>query len=347
MTAMDTARRALTLATDHIHTLPVLVLMPHSACNCRCVMCDIWRANANRRELAREDLAPHVDSIRRLGVRWVTLSGGEALMHSNLWMLCTLLREAGVRRITVLSTGLLLARHAEAVVRHADEVIVSLDGSREIHDAIRNVPRAFDRLAEGVAALRERAPGFRVTARCVVQRRNFRDMPEIVRAAHALGLDGVSFLAADVSSTAFNRPEPWSEARVADVALTPEDLPEFAAVLAGLARDFAADLEGKYIAESPEKLGHILRYYAALCGQGELPAHRCNAPWVSAVVEADGAVRPCFFHPAYGHLGDAPLEQTLNSPAAVAFRRALDVSANPICRKCVCTLYLGPRAEVG
>lgn len=347
VTAADAARRLLAQATHRIAALPVLVLMPHSACNCRCVMCDIWRANANRRELTAEELAPQVDSIRRLGVRWVTLSGGEALMHGNLWTLCGLLREAGVRRITVLSTGLLLSRHAEAVVRHCDEVIVSLDGSRDIHDAIRNVPRAYDRLAEGVAALRAQAPGFRVTARCVVQRRNYRDMPGIVRAAHSLGLDGVSFLAADVSSSAFNRPEPWSAARAADVALAPADLPEFAAVLAGLARDFAADLAGGYIAEPAEKLGRIHQYYAALCGRGELPPHRCNAPWVSAVVEADGAVRPCFFHPAYGRLGDAPLAEVLNSPEAIAFRRGLNVRENPICRKCVCTLYLGPRAEAG
>src|SRR3712207_8082535 len=34
-----------------------------------------------------------------------------------------------------------------------DDVIVSLDGPREIHDQIRRIPRAFDRLAEGVAAL--------------------------------------------------------------------------------------------------------------------------------------------------------------------------------------------------
>jgi len=29
----------------------------------------------------------------------------------------------------------------------------------------------------------------------------------------------------------------------------------------------------------------------------------------------------------------------LNSPRAVAFRDALDVAANAICRRCVCSLY--------
>ena len=31
------------LAAHQIHALPVLIVFPHNQCNCRCVMCDIWR----------------------------------------------------------------------------------------------------------------------------------------------------------------------------------------------------------------------------------------------------------------------------------------------------------------
>ena len=78
---LDIAKRQLTLTTHRIHTLPVVVLMPHSRCNCRCVMCDIWQANRNGHELSRDDLAAHLDDFRALNVRWVVLSGGEALMR--------------------------------------------------------------------------------------------------------------------------------------------------------------------------------------------------------------------------------------------------------------------------
>ena len=57
-TPIDIAKRQLTLTTHRIHTLPVVVLMPHSRCNCRCVMCDIWKANRNGTELSHDDLAP-------------------------------------------------------------------------------------------------------------------------------------------------------------------------------------------------------------------------------------------------------------------------------------------------
>ncbi|HWQ13253.1 MAG TPA: radical SAM protein [Roseiflexaceae bacterium] len=336
---IEYAKRRMTLATHRIHALPILILMPHSRCNCRCVMCDIWKANASGQEIAAEELERHVADMRRLGVRWVVLSGGEALMHRNLWALCALLRDLPAR-ITLLSTGLLLARHAPEVVRWCDEVIVSLDGSPAVHDTIRNVPRAYARLAEGVAALRAARPDFRVTGRCVLQRRNYADLPNIVEAAHALGLDQISFLAADVSSEAFNRPGGWDGERVADVALSRAEAAAFAAAVEEVIAARPADFASGYIAESPAKLRRLPRYYAALNGDGPLPPVRCNAPWVSAVVEADGTVRPCFFHRAIGNIHERPLAEIINAPEAIAFRRGLDVAADPICTKCVCTLHL-------
>jgi Fe-coproporphyrin III synthase len=341
---METLRRQATRSTHRIHSLPQLVLMPHSRCNCRCVMCDIWQANSEKRELSREDLEQQMPALRNLHVQRVVLSGGEALMHQNLWLLCQLLRELNPDlQITLLSTGLLLKVFAADVVKWCDEVIVSLDGSRQFHDSVRRVPRAFDRLAEGIAAVREQRPGYPVGARCVLQRNNFRDLPNIVAAAHEIGLSRISFMAVDVSSTAFNRAEPWQEPRVAEVALDRAETAEFGAIVEDTIQRFAADFESRFISESPQKLRRLPRYYAALNGMGEFPATVCNAPWVSSVVEADGTVRPCFFHRPMGNIHEQPLDEILNSPDAVAFRRDLDTTTNPICKVCVCTLSLGRR----
>jgi len=342
VSTLETLRRQATRTTHRIHSLPMLVLMPHSRCNCRCVMCDIWQANANKQELSREDIEQQMGSLRSLHVQRVVLSGGEALMHQNLWTLCELLREIPIE-ITLLSTGLLLKVFAADVVKWCDEVIVSIDGSREVHNSIRRVPRAFERMAEGIAALRAQRPGYPVSARCVLQRHNFRDLPNIVQAAHEIGLDRVSFMSVDVSSTAFNRPEPWQEPRVAEVALDRAETAEFDGIVEDTIQRFAADFESKFISENPDKLRRLPRYYAALNGLGEFPTTVCNAPWVSSVVEADGTVRPCFFHAPFGNVHDNTLEDILNSPAAVEFRRTLDVNENPICKTCVCTLSMGRR----
>jgi len=342
VSAAEALRRQATFATHHIHTLPIVVLMAHSRCNCRCVMCDIWQANAVRRELSRDDLLPHVNDLRRLHVQRVVLSGGEALMHSNLWLLCEMLREFA-QSITLLSTGLLLATHADNVVRWCSEVIVSVDGSRDVHDSIRRIPNAFDRLAGGIAALRERALEYPVSARCVLQRSNFRDLPNIVAAAHEIGLDSISFMAVDVASSAFNRPIPWEEPRVQEVALSADETAEFAALVEETIGRYPEDFASGFIAENPEKLRRLPRYFAALNGLGDYPETVCNAPWVSTVIEADGDVRPCFFHAPLGNIHKAPLESILNAPESTAFRRNLDVKTDPTCRACVCTLQLGRR----
>lgn len=342
----EIGRRYLTLRTHHIRTLPILVLMPHSRCNCRCVMCDIWKANRNGTELTSEQLAPHLEDLRRLNVQWVTLSGGEALMHSNLWALCEQMKQLKIR-ISLLSTGLLLEKHAPAIVRWCDEVIVSLDGDRPTHDAIRNVPRAFDRLLQGVQALHRQDTRFPVSGRCVIQQRNFLRLPHIIEAAREIGLDHISFLGADVSSTAFNRPEGWDEERVAEVALSREETKQFAQVVEATIEHHAADFTSGFVVESPDKLRRLVQYYRALNGDAPFPAVRCNAPWVSTVIESDGTVRPCFFHEALGNIHDEPLAAILNSTEAISFRRGLDMDADPICRKCVCTLHLPSTESVG
>lgn len=343
---LDTVRRYLTLRTHTIHALPVAIVMPHGGCNCRCIMCDIWKGNASATRLGEADVRELLAGLKRLGTRWVVMSGGEALMHPALFSFCDLLRAEGMK-ITILSTGLLLKRRAQELVERTDEVIVSVDGSEAVHDAIRRVPNAYARLREGVQALKALKPGFRVTGRCVIQQANFADWPRIVDAAHEMGLDQISFLAADVSTDAFNRPELWDQPRQEEVKLEREQLPRMLQVLEALFRSHAADFASGYIAESPAKLRRIYEYYAAFYGLAEFPAVRCNAPWVSTVVEADGSVRPCFFHAPLGNIKEAPLADILNSPAAIAFRQGLDVASDPICRKCVCSLNLHPTAAVG
>jgi len=324
---------------DHrIRSLPILVLFPHNRCNCRCVMCDIWRLREIR-EITAADLERHRDDMRVLGVRWIVLSGGEPLMHSDLAALCRVLRHDGVR-ITILSTGILLKPRAQLVADSVDDVIVSLDGPPAIHDRIRNLPNAFSRLAAGVEALRELRPSMPVSARCTVQKMNRVALRATVDAARDLRLNSISFLAADVSSPAFNRPEPWSTEKTREVALDAHEVQELGAEIEALIRDYAGEIESGFIVENAGKLCRIADHFRAHLGQVPFVAPRCNAPWVSSVIEADGTVRPCFFQPAFGRLDARPLDGVLNSEEAVHFRQQLDIASNPICRRCVCSLHL-------
>lgn len=330
---------------DPITDLPIVVLYAHSRCNCRCEMCDIWRVT-ERREISVADVQAWLPEFRRLGVRRVILSGGEPLMHSDLWGVCAALRSAGMG-VTVLTTGLLLRRSAGHLVRYCDDVIVSVDGPREVHDRIRNVPGGFAKIAEGVRAVKTAAAGVAVSGRCTVQQLNFRHLRSTVASAHEMGLDRISFLAVDVATEAFNRPGGWTAERAGGVALDEADLPRLAEEIAAMERECAADFAGGFISESPDKLRRrLLQYFMALGGAGDFAPIDCNAPWVSTVIETDGRVRPCFFQPPLGNVREAgSLDAVLNSPQAVAWRRGLDTRRNAICRKCVCSISLRAPSE--
>lgn len=339
------ASAAITPFTDphQIHEMPVLVLLAHNRCNCHCVMCDIWRIRQVR-EITASDLLPHLAAMRELGVRHVAISGGEAQLHSDLRALLVLLRAEGIR-ITLLTAGLLLESDAETIANGVDDVIVSLDGPPEIHDHIRRVPQAFAKLQRGIEALKKLRPGMPVSARSTVQKLNFGYLGQTVEAAKSLRLDSISFLPSDLTSDAFNRPDGWDQARQAKIALELADVRRLEDEMERFIAEYRTEISGKFIVESPEKLRRIVRHFRAHLGLEAPVAPLCNAPWVSAVIESDGAVKPCFFHPPLGNIHDADLLQILNSPPATDFRRNLHVEQNPTCQRCVCSLYLEPRTQ--
>ena len=340
----EIARRARSRVSGRLESLPILALSVHSACNCRCVMCDIWKANSEKREISSADLSRHVESIRALRVQRVMLTGGEPLLHRNLWALCAELQALRVR-ITLVTTGLLIESHAADIAACIDTVVISLDGPRPMHDAIRRVKGGFDRIARGVMALHAQIPTPRLIARSVVQRANADVIDETIAAAHRLGFDEISFLAADVSSSAFNRPEPWSASRVTEIALESGELEMLETSIERAVRSYRQLFENGFVAGGRGSLDRISQYYRALAGAGDFPLVQCNAPWVSAVLEPGDVLRPCFFQPMYGSASEG-LDEALNSTAAVSFRRELDVATNETCRRCVCSLNLPMTSRV-
>ena len=107
----------------------------------------------------------------------------------------------------------------------------------------------------------------------------------------------------------------------------------------------AEDIATGFVAESAEKLRRIARHFRAQLGQVPPVAPHCNAPWVSAVVEADGTVRPCFFHRSLGNIYERPLMEILNSERAIDFRRTLDIPSDSVCQKCVCSLHVSDGSQ--
>ncbi len=323
--------------TNRTLVLPVVIFHPTSRCNSRCVSCDWWRSSGAD-DLSLPEIDAFAAQLPAFDTRLVVLSGGEPLLHPDVFAIADLFRQRQCR-LHLLTSGVLLERTAAEVGRRFERVIVSLDAhTEEGYHAIRGV-RALAVVERGVARVRAATPALPITARATVHRHNFRLLPDLVEHARAMALDGISFLAADVSSLAFGRQQ-LDDRRL---ALSAAEIAEFQAVVEATIASHAADFDSGFIAESPDRLRRLPQYYAALAGHGRFPAVACNAPWMSVVVEADGGVRPCFFHDRVGSVREQSLATIVGGRLA-AFRAALDVGRNATCQRCVCSLKTGFRS---
>jgi MoaA/NifB/PqqE/SkfB family radical SAM enzyme len=339
-TLATNALAQINVATRRTFALPLLIFYATARCNSRCVSCDWWKSDGAA-DLTLDEVRALAAELPALRTRLVVFSGGEPLLRRDIFRLADEFRAHGVR-LHLLTSGLFLERDAEQVAAHFEEVTLSLDGhDRDLYRQIRGVD-GLAVIERGVCKLKACAPQLPVRARSTLHRYNFRELPRLIDKAKAFGLAQISFLAADVASEAFGR---RSETSMRGLLLTEGEVEEFARVVEETLVSHAQDFEARFVAESPDKLRRLPRYYAAQLGGGPFPPVACNAPWVSVVVEADGAVRPCYFHPAVGNIRQKPLRQILQQEMR-AFRSGLDVSGNATCARCVCSLKVGMRTRL-
>lgn len=309
--------------------------------------CDWWRADG-KADLTLDEIRRLAGELPRYGTRLVVLTGGEPLVRTDVMDVADAFLAQGMR-LQLLTSGLALERFAPAIVARFDEVTVSLDGhTPELYREIRGVS-GLGAVEAGVKSLRSLSPSMSIRARSTLHRKNFRALPGIIAKAREMGLSQLSFLAADVTSDTFNRRSlPRSDSGSTGpsaLLLDADEVVELAAVVETVIRLHARELEEGVVVPGPDGLRRLVQYYRAHLGGGAFPEVDCNAPWASVVIEADGAVRPCFFHPPVGNLREQGLSAILSS-AMPAFRRALDVATNEICQHCVCTLKVGVRSTV-
>lgn len=301
--------------------LVVLILELTHGCQSRCGGCD-HRGPAGGEALTAARAVALARSAQARGCEELLLTGGEALLRPDIEDVLVGLLAVGLP-IRLLTNGLLLERHAALVARTVQSVVISLDGGDEL--TYRRA-RGVDGLAaiqRGLRRLWAIAPGLPISARVTVSSLNAGSLGRIADLALEWGLDGVSFLAADIEhSAAFGRRDRAS----ADLVPDPDAV---AAEIAALRNRLPAG----FVLDSDAALARIHEKFSADLGRLPRRAPRCDAPWTSVVVGPDLAMRPCFFLPdaatAAGGL-DAGLRQMESQLAR------LQLNDEAACGRCVC-----------
>jgi radical SAM protein with 4Fe4S-binding SPASM domain len=328
------------LLTDRLSPLPVVVLYLTDRCNSRCGTCDYWRHGET--DISPAEVQRLIPDLQRLGTHTVALSGGEPLQHPFWREIASTLHEAGMK-LWLMTSGISLLKQADQATALFEAITVSIDApDRETYRAIRGVD-AFDRVCAGIRAAVAR--GATVCLRCTVQKGNFLQLPGIVSLAVSLGVRQISFLAVDAHTNgAFGRHNGFDR----NLGLQSDDLQKLSGILESMERDFPREFQTQFIAETPQKLRRLHQYFTAMHGTMAYPEVRCNAPEFSAVVEAGGNVRPCFFiqGPKEANIANG-LAHVLSSPEFAALKRDIRDRRRPECGKCVCTKWWSEKDGLG
>jgi radical SAM protein with 4Fe4S-binding SPASM domain len=323
-------------------------------CNLRCKMCGQWGESGVTRkmpveyikqELTLGELKSFIDNVSFFKPN-ITLFGGEPLLHPSCIELIKCVKKRRMHCLMI-TNGFLLDDFAQEIVESGlDELNVSLDGGRDLHDQIRGMKGLFDKITAGlkeVSRIKKEKYAKRpiINLQCTITQYNYKYLEQLIEVAENVGADSLTyhnliFLGAELieKQKSYDRilncsSKEW-EGFVFKPQIEPDELyAEIRHILKGkysFSVDFYPNLSLKGLREYYNKPS-----YAPL----EYP-RRCISPWMVAYVFPDGEVKPCLnFSYSYGNIKKEKFTNIWNNEKAVTFRKTLkESSIFPVCVRC-------------
>ena len=164
----------------------ILIWNLTNMCNLHCRHCYSSSGLKRNGDLSTEEALSLIPSLRKAGVRFAIISGGEPLLREDILEIASRLREAGIR--TYLSTnGTLINReNARDIALCFDYVGISVDGTPGIHDAFRGKISSFE---ESVRALEVcLSEGIKMGIRFTLSPDTLPGLPFVFRLVRTLGV---------------------------------------------------------------------------------------------------------------------------------------------------------------
>ncbi|MFO0678416.1 MAG: radical SAM protein [Polyangiaceae bacterium] len=251
------------------------------ACDLACRHCGSRAGKGRPDELDTAECLDLVDQMAELGVKEVTLIGGEAYLRED-WL--DIVRRAKGHGLAVTTTTGGRGLDAEAIARaheaDLDGASVSIDGDAETHDRLRGVKGSY---AAAMAAMKEmRARGMRVACNTQINRLSVPHMPTILEALASIGIHSWQIQLTVPMGRAADEPE---------VLLQPYDLLAIFPMLADLKK--RADALGVRLLAG-NNVGYFGPYESVL--RSHMPRGHggsCGAGKVTLGIEANGAIKGC------------------------------------------------------
>ena len=161
-------------------------------CNLRCAFCGQWGKKGFFSDISGEEMTfsdwenivNQLESYRKKeGISpLVTVWGGEPLVSPFFDKIMLLLKRKGFET-EVITNGVLICNHLEVLTNCADKIYVSVDGTKEIHDAIRG-NGVYDKVMDNLKKLRHK----NVTVMSVITKKLTENLPIFLKELNELNI---------------------------------------------------------------------------------------------------------------------------------------------------------------
>ncbi|MHA1401666.1 MAG: radical SAM/SPASM domain-containing protein [Candidatus Heimdallarchaeaceae archaeon] len=159
-------------------------------CNLVCPHC-IYSSNVNGEHLPIEILEGLIPSLKKLSIKSVHLTGGEPLLHPDLFQFVSELKKNGIES-RLQSNGLLIRKYLNDILQNdITDVLISIDGLEEYHDSFRNHKGLFSECIAAIQLLKANNINVRINSALCQQ--NISQMEELSVMLENLGVDYHSY----------------------------------------------------------------------------------------------------------------------------------------------------------
>jgi radical SAM protein with 4Fe4S-binding SPASM domain len=297
------------------------------ACDLACRHCGSRAGRARAEELSTEECLDLVRQMAALGVKEITLIGGEAYLREDWTAIIEAIRANGMQAtMTTGGRGISRERAAAAARAGLQSASVSIDGSEATHDRLRGVTGSYRAALNALENLAQ--AGVRIAVNTQINRLSMPDLPGLVETIGRAGIHGWQIQLTVPMGRAADEP---------DVLLQPYDLLQLFPMLAGLKR--RADELGFRIWPG-NNIGYFGPYESLL--RGGMPRGHgasCGAGRTTLGIEADGSIKGCPSLPTRawtgGNIRDASLADIWERSAPLRYTRDRTVADLwGYCREC-------------
>lgn len=145
-------------------------------CNLSCTYCGLPGLQDSKLDLTGESLENHLKNLIKSGVKIISITGGEPMLHPNFEAFVKTCFDNGVL-VSLNSNGKNISSRINFLKKYIYQVIISLDGEKEVHDGLRGVG-SFDIAIKAIKDLKKNK--IKTSSTCVITKKSMINLKSLI-----------------------------------------------------------------------------------------------------------------------------------------------------------------------